>query len=181
MRRKISIRNIVQRLKIKGMSLVEVLVSLAIVSFTILMMLLVASTATQRATYNKMKIQMISAGNGILNDVTATLFRRYRDADWNMLLNGYIYLDKDATGELIANVSAACTDATYPLDASCPSIADIMDLPSLSYIGYVIHAEPQPTQNVYLLTITLGCKTNEPKCNPEKIRASKLQLYVVKY
>lgn len=165
--------------KINGFSLVEVLISLAIISSTILIILTAVAKATRQATYNKLKMEMVSSATGILSKTQDILYTQYKDSNWDTILIGNIQLSTDINGNnIIQHTSSSCIPTQNPLNDSCPTVTNILN--NVDYIAYVIHAEQQGTSNVYKLTITTACKANT-KCNPTRLAPVKMDMYIVKY
>ena len=166
----------------KGFSLVEVLISLAIISSAILIILTSVASATKQATFNKLKMEMINSATGILAKTQNVLYNQYKDQDWNSLLSGNIQLaTQTSNGEaidIIQSVPAQCVPNQNPLNQSCPTVENVLN--NIDYLSYVIHAEQQGTQNVYKLTITVACKDNT-KCDPNKLAPVQMEMYVIKY
>ncbi len=164
--------------RLKAFSLIEVLVSLAIVSFSILYLLILAANLTRKATINKLQIQMSTIASGILEQAKSTLYTKQRDQNWNTLLNNNTLKINPNTKEV--ETASNCNFNDNPLNSNCPSVNEL-DQNQYSFLGYIIKAE-QVNNNLFKLTIKIACKevTSNSNC-PNGLRPVIYETYITKY
>ena len=171
--------NNIRRRSVHAFSLIEVLISLAIVSFAILYLLVFAASVTKRATLNKLQIQMSAMAGGILEQARASLYTQQREEDWNNLLNSNAMRLNPQNKRLESVLNCSFDDEV--LRETCPSV-NTLDSNQYSFLGYVIKPE-QIDNNLFKLSIKVACKyvdSTEKKC-PQGLSPVIMETYVSKY
>ena len=171
---------------IRGMTIIEVLVSLTIISITVLGMLSSAAWATRRATISKLKTQMIDAGVYILEEFKTALNTTYDQQDWDDILNTFMLITQDENGVQIHQSDPSCYIQDNTLTVKCPTLSTILPTSNLpDGMRYVIRTTPVTTggiDNIYEVRIFIGCSNDDNyKCNPDVYNIVTIRGYVVQF
>lgn len=167
---------------IRGITIIEVLVALAIVSFTVITMLSASAVATRDATVRKINLQMNDAAVTILDELKKSLNARYNQDNWNNILRPYVILtSRNNLGFAIANAPAGCTLGTHFLTPACPRVSTVLGTTNLpNDMRYLISTLPTPTPGIYEVTVHVACAPS-PGCNSKLLGKISVTGYVVQY
>jgi len=145
----------------KGLTLVEVLVSLTLLSLVILYLLRMTSQAVFQAKILQTKRQMLNTSVDISGIIEDLMLSTYRDQDWNVVLRDGISVDVDTVTDtfVIGSNNPACSLTTINnieyLTSACPSVSNFSS--SLGdRFGYFVKVSANPP--LYRYSVTVACR-----------------------
>jgi len=162
--------------RLAAYSLVEVLVSLVLLSVVVIYLLQISGSVLKKAAVLDTKRQVSAAAADVAMTLRTLMYTKYLNDDWATLLRSGVVLEKVGEQFQIGGPNTSCRPDSYGVAASCPSLESFN--PKLNKFGYSIEVTYFPP--TYQVDITVGCLRSQRSCQPQEYPPIKLTLYLIK-